>query len=101
VDDLRWEHFSRKRDLVSRETQRLRSVWVHPGVLSADHATALLGKPLEHEHSLLDLLRRGAGVLAHPCGLLDAVGALCFGVGHAALALISSNTVTCAARANH
>ena len=58
VDDLRWEHFSRKRDLVSRETERLKSVWVHPGVLSADHATALLGKPLEHEHSLLDLLRR-------------------------------------------
>ncbi|MGA1325330.1 MAG: tRNA uridine-5-carboxymethylaminomethyl(34) synthesis enzyme MnmG [Rubrivivax sp.] len=58
VDDVRWEHFSRKRDLVSRETERLKSVWVHPGVLSADDATALLGKPLEHEHSLLDLLRR-------------------------------------------
>jgi tRNA uridine 5-carboxymethylaminomethyl modification enzyme len=58
VDDLRWEHFSRKRDLVSRETERLKSVWVHPGVLGAAQATALLGKPLEHEHSLLDLLRR-------------------------------------------
>ncbi len=58
VDDLRWERFSRKRDLVSRETERLRSVWVHPGVLGAEQATALLGKPLEHEHSLLDLLRR-------------------------------------------
>jgi tRNA uridine 5-carboxymethylaminomethyl modification enzyme len=74
VDDLRWEHFSRKRDLVSRETQRLKSVWVHPGVLSADHATALLGKPLEHEHSLLDLLRRPGvdfdrvvEVAAHAC----------------------------------
>ena len=58
VDDFRWEHFSRKRDLVSRETERLKSVWVHPGVLGAAQATALLGKALEHEHSLLDLLRR-------------------------------------------
>jgi len=58
VDDLRWEAFSRKRDMVSRETERLRSTWVHPGVLGADDATQLLGKPLEHEHSLLDLLRR-------------------------------------------
>ena len=58
VDDLRWEAFSRKRDMVSRETERLKSTWVHPGVLGADDATQLLGKPLEHEHSLLDLLRR-------------------------------------------
>jgi tRNA uridine 5-carboxymethylaminomethyl modification enzyme len=58
VDDVRWDAFNRKRDAVSRETQRLKSVWVHQGVLAAADAERLLGKALEHEHSLLDLLRR-------------------------------------------
>ena len=58
VDDRRWAAFERKRDAVSRETERLKRTWVHPGSLQADDAQRLLGKPLEHEHSLLDLLRR-------------------------------------------
>jgi tRNA uridine 5-carboxymethylaminomethyl modification enzyme len=58
VDDARWEAFNRKRDAVSRETQRLRSHWVHPRNLPTEQAERLLGKALEHEHSLLDLLRR-------------------------------------------
>jgi tRNA uridine 5-carboxymethylaminomethyl modification enzyme len=58
VDDVRWEAFNRKRDAVSRETQRLKSAWVHPAVLPSADAERLLGKALEHEHSLLDLLRR-------------------------------------------
>ncbi len=58
VDDARWSAFNRKRDAVSRETQKLKSAWVHPGTLKADDAERLLGKALEHEHTLLDLLRR-------------------------------------------
>lgn len=58
VDDVRWDAFSRKRDAVSRETQRLRSTWVNPKTLPAEEATALLGKPIDHEYSLADLLRR-------------------------------------------
>jgi tRNA uridine 5-carboxymethylaminomethyl modification enzyme len=58
VDDVRWAAFERKRDAVSRETERLRTAWVHPGTLPADDATRLLGKALEHEHTGLDLLRR-------------------------------------------
>jgi tRNA uridine 5-carboxymethylaminomethyl modification enzyme len=58
VDDARWDAFSRKRDAVSRETARLKSTWVHPGVLAAADAERLLGKALEHEHTLADLLRR-------------------------------------------
>jgi tRNA uridine 5-carboxymethylaminomethyl modification enzyme len=58
VDDVRWSAFSRKRDVVSRETERLKSTWVHPGILPAHDAERLLGKPIEHEHSLADLLRR-------------------------------------------
>jgi tRNA uridine 5-carboxymethylaminomethyl modification enzyme len=58
IDDARWATFSRKRDAVSRETEKLKSTWVHPGLLSPNDAERLLGKALEHEHSLTDLLRR-------------------------------------------
>ncbi len=58
IDDARWAVFNRKRDAVSRETQKLRSTWVHPGSLPAPDAERLLGKALEHEYSLIDLLRR-------------------------------------------
>ncbi|MBL8302353.1 MAG: tRNA uridine-5-carboxymethylaminomethyl(34) synthesis enzyme MnmG, partial [Ideonella sp.] len=58
VDDLRWAAWCRKRDAVSRETERLRAAWVRPQTLPADVATRWLGKPIEHEYSLADLLRR-------------------------------------------
>jgi tRNA uridine 5-carboxymethylaminomethyl modification enzyme len=58
VDDLRWDKFNRKRDAVSRETERLNSTWVHPATLPPDAAQRLLGKTIEHEYSLAELLRR-------------------------------------------
>ena len=58
VDDARWEAFSRKQEAVSRETERLRSLWVSPKTLAAPEAERVLGKALEHEYSLADLLRR-------------------------------------------
>ncbi|MEO8297051.1 MAG: tRNA uridine-5-carboxymethylaminomethyl(34) synthesis enzyme MnmG [Burkholderiales bacterium] len=58
VDDVRWAAFNRKRDAVSRETEKLKSTWVHPGILPAADAERLLGKALEREYSLIDLLRR-------------------------------------------
>ena len=58
VDDLRWAAFSRKRDAVSRETERLRSIWVNPRNLAAAESERVLGKAIEHEYSLADLLRR-------------------------------------------
>jgi tRNA uridine 5-carboxymethylaminomethyl modification enzyme len=58
VDDARWEAFSRKRDAVEGELQRLRSVWVNPRVVEAAEAERVLGKAMEHEHNLADLLRR-------------------------------------------
>ena len=58
VDDVRWDVFNRKRDAVSRETERLRSTWVRPATLPAADAERLVGKALEHEYSLADLLRR-------------------------------------------
>ena len=58
VDDARWEAFSRKRDAVSRETERLRSIWVSPKNLSQAEQERVFGKLMEHEYSLADLLRR-------------------------------------------
>ncbi len=58
VDDVRWEHFSRKRDAVSRETERLRATWVNPRNLAAAESERVLGKPIDHEYNLADLLRR-------------------------------------------
>jgi len=71
VDDERWDAFSRKRDAVSRETERLRSTWVTPKSLSSDEATALLGKPIDHEYSLAELLRRPGVSYDGVCGLRD------------------------------
>ncbi|WP_338413372.1 tRNA uridine-5-carboxymethylaminomethyl(34) synthesis enzyme MnmG [uncultured Sphaerotilus sp.] len=58
VDDARWDAFNRKRDAVSRETQRLKSTWVRPATLPAADSERLLGKAIEHEYNLTDLLRR-------------------------------------------
>ncbi len=65
VDDARWEAFNRKRDAVSRETERLKSTWVSPAKLPAHEAERVLGKAIEHEYNLFDLLRRpGVGYAA-------------------------------------
>ncbi|WPH14156.1 tRNA uridine-5-carboxymethylaminomethyl(34) synthesis enzyme MnmG [Variovorax paradoxus] len=58
VDDARWDAFSRKRDTVSRETERLKSIWVNPRNLPAAESERVLGKAIEHEYNLADLLRR-------------------------------------------
>ncbi|HVR54352.1 MAG TPA: tRNA uridine-5-carboxymethylaminomethyl(34) synthesis enzyme MnmG [Pseudorhodoferax sp.] len=58
VDDARWDVFSRKRDVVSRETERLRSLWINPRNLPAAESERVLGKAIEHEYNLADLLRR-------------------------------------------
>lgn len=58
VDDARWDAFNRKRDTVSRETARLRAIWVNPNNLPVAEAERVLGKSIEREYNLLDLLRR-------------------------------------------
>ncbi|MEG0148478.1 MAG: tRNA uridine-5-carboxymethylaminomethyl(34) synthesis enzyme MnmG [Comamonas sp.] len=58
VGDDRWEAFSRKRDAVSRETERLKSTWVNPRIVSAQESERVLGKAMEREYNLFDLLRR-------------------------------------------
>jgi tRNA uridine 5-carboxymethylaminomethyl modification enzyme len=58
VGDAQWDAFCRKRDAVSRETERLKSVWVNPRNLPEAESVRVLGKAIEHEYNLFDLLRR-------------------------------------------
>ena len=58
VDDARWEAFSRKREAVSRETERLRGIWINPKNLPQAEAERVLGKAIEHEYNLGEMLRR-------------------------------------------
>ncbi len=58
VDEARWAAFCRKQEAVAREAERLKSTWVHPGILPAAEAERWLGKAIEREYSLADLLRR-------------------------------------------
>lgn len=58
VDDARWGAFCRKRDAVSRETERLRSIWISPKSLALGEAQRVFGKEIDHEYNLADLLRR-------------------------------------------
>jgi tRNA uridine 5-carboxymethylaminomethyl modification enzyme len=58
VSDAQWDAFSRKRDAVEAEKARLKSTWVHPSKLPAADAERVLGKAIEREYTLADLLRR-------------------------------------------
>ena len=84
VDDARWDAFCRKRDAVSRETERLKSLWVSPKNLALAEAERVLGKAIEHEYSLADLLRRPDVTYAGLMSLSDgkyATPELSIGVG--------------------
>ncbi|HSV69507.1 MAG TPA: tRNA uridine-5-carboxymethylaminomethyl(34) synthesis enzyme MnmG [Methylibium sp.] len=79
VDDRRWTAFCRKRDAIERETQRLRATWVRPATLPAADAERLVGKALEHEYSLAELLRRpgvGFDAVAEAAAIAGAEGAV-------------------------
>ena len=58
VDDERWELFSRKRDAIAREQERLKNTWINPRLIPPHVAETILGQALEREHSLTELLRR-------------------------------------------
>ncbi|MFM2440995.1 MAG: hypothetical protein RLZZ349_722 [Pseudomonadota bacterium] len=58
VDDVRWGVFSSKLEAVSREQERLKKTFVQPANLPVEKMVEIFGKPLEHEYSLFELLRR-------------------------------------------
>jgi len=58
IDDVRWDAFCRKRDAVAAEQERLKATWVNPKILPAEDSIRVLGKAIEHEYNLFELLRR-------------------------------------------
>jgi tRNA uridine 5-carboxymethylaminomethyl modification enzyme len=58
VDDVRWDNFSRKRDAIAREQERLERLWARPGDIAEADAIRVFGKPLERDQSFASLLKR-------------------------------------------
>ncbi|MDO8695409.1 MAG: tRNA uridine-5-carboxymethylaminomethyl(34) synthesis enzyme MnmG [Sheuella sp.] len=58
VDDIRWKAFNIKHEAVEKEIARLKSTWVNPRMLATEIAIATLGKEIEREYLLSDLLKR-------------------------------------------
>jgi tRNA uridine 5-carboxymethylaminomethyl modification enzyme len=58
VDDARWDAFARKRDAIAAEQERLKSTWMNPRLLPPANAERVLGRQIEREYPLVDLLKR-------------------------------------------
>ncbi len=58
VDDVRWQAFEQKRSAIAAEQERLKSIWVNPRLLPQEDAERVLGKNIEREYTLHELLRR-------------------------------------------
>ena len=58
VCDEQWALFSRKRDAVAAELERLKSTWVNPRLITSEDAERVFGQRLEREYTLEQLLRR-------------------------------------------
>ncbi len=58
VGEARWQRFAIKREAIAREQQRLRAIWLKPGMVGEGEEQRVLGAPLAHEYNLLELLRR-------------------------------------------
>lgn len=58
VDEHRWKIFSEKKEAIAKEQQRLKITWVQANSTQAQAFTDLYGQTLDHEYSLLELLRR-------------------------------------------
>lgn len=58
VDDLRWARFNDKLEMIERERQRLKDIWLHPQSETIAEVNAQLSAPLSREANGEDLLRR-------------------------------------------
>lgn len=55
IDDIRWQAFEKKYDLITKEKQRLKTTWVQADDMQASE---VLGTKLNHEYNLETLLKR-------------------------------------------
>jgi len=58
VDEVRWQRFDEKREMIAREQERLKKTWIRPGAVPEEAAARVIGQPLAREANLMELLRR-------------------------------------------
>ncbi|MGX5203521.1 tRNA uridine-5-carboxymethylaminomethyl(34) synthesis enzyme MnmG [Aliikangiella sp. IMCC44632] len=58
LTDQQWQLTAEKREAISIEAQRMQTTWVHHQSESAQKINQLLEKPLAHEYSQMELLKR-------------------------------------------
>jgi tRNA uridine 5-carboxymethylaminomethyl modification enzyme len=58
VDDIRWQAFSEKQEMIEKEQQRLKNQWVNPNSSNAQQINELLKNPMQRESSLEAMIRR-------------------------------------------
>ena len=58
VNDERWQAFNEKMEIIEKEKQRIKDMWIHKDHAVVDQVNALLKTPLTREASLEELLRR-------------------------------------------
>lgn len=58
VDDARWARFNDKLEMIERERQRLKDIWLHPQSETIAEVNTQLSAPLSREANGEDLLRR-------------------------------------------
>ena len=58
VEDDRWSMFNQKQDAILSEETRLKKFFVRPNDISLEKQQAIIGKAIDHEYNLFELLRR-------------------------------------------
>lgn len=58
VDDIRWSAFENKRTAITKGLETLKGIWIHPNSDFGKRLGEKMGKPLPHEYTVFDLLRR-------------------------------------------
>jgi tRNA uridine 5-carboxymethylaminomethyl modification enzyme len=58
ISDERWQAYNEKMDVIAKEKQRIKDIWIHKDHAMIDQVNALLKTPLAREANLEELLRR-------------------------------------------
>lgn len=76
LSEEKWARYARKHEAVQREIERLKSTWVNPMIVSQADCERVLGKKIEREYSLAQLLSRPNTVYVELMTLKKADGSL-------------------------
>lgn len=76
LSEEKWACYARKHEAVQREIERLKSTWVNPMIVSQADCERVLGKKIEREYSLAQLLSRPNTVYEELMTLKKADGSL-------------------------